>query len=109
MLLTLITLTLTGTAQAAAPQPERIARISRQVFGARWRVAACVAHYESTDGAHVVNGSNRSPWQIDVDAHPWADARRLLTDWLYAARVAYRISNAGRDWTPWTTHSMCGV
>jgi hypothetical protein len=35
--------------------------------------------------------------------------RRLLTDWLYAARVAYRISGGGRDWSPWTTHARCGA
>jgi hypothetical protein len=109
MLLTLILLTLTGAAQAAVPQPERIARISRQVFGARWRVAACVAHFESTDGAHVINGPNLSPWQINTAAHTWVDGRRLLTDWLYAARVAYRISGGGRDWSPWTTHGLCGA
>jgi integrase len=72
------------------------------------RVGHTRASFTKDVYAHVMP-VDVTPWQIDVDAHPWADARRLLTDWLYAARVAYRISNAGRDWTPWTTHSMCGV
>lgn len=91
------------------PQPALIARISQQVFGARWRAAACIAHYESTDGAHLFNGVNVGPWQINVAAHPWANATRLATDWWYSARAAYRISNGGRDWSPWSTHYLCGL
>ena len=94
-------------AAAGRPQPALIARISHAVFGSRWRTAACIAHYESTDGAYVVNGPNLSPWQIDVDAHPWVDRARILRDWWYAARVAYRISSGGRDWSAWSTHGMC--
>ena len=91
------------------PQPALIARISKHVFGPRWRTAACIAHYESTDGAHLVNGPNLGPWQINVAAHPWVNARRLITDWWYSARVAYRISDGGRDWSAWSTRSLCGV
>lgn len=79
------------------------------MFGARWRTAACIARYESTDGAHLVNGVNRGPWQVSIAAHTWVNPARLLTDWLYAARVAYLISNHGKDWTQWTTHWLCGV
>lgn len=91
------------------PKPALIARISRQVFGARWRTASCIAHYESTDGAYLYNGTNVGPWQIDVSAHKWADASRLASDWLYSARAAYRISKRGTDWHPWSTARLCGV
>ena len=105
-------LLLTTTARAAMqgrPQPALIARISKQVFGPRWKTAACIAHYESTAGASLVNGPNLGPWQINVAAHPWANARRLLTDWWYAARVAFRISRGGRDWSAWSTRGLCGA
>jgi len=94
----------------SVPQPALIAQISRQVFGQRWRAAACIAHYESTDGAHLVNGSNLGPWQSSAYWHPWIDRRRILVDWVYAARVAYRVSDGGRDWSAWpNTHRLCGV
>jgi len=96
-------------AHAGRPQPVRIAAISRHVFGTRWRVAACIAHYESTDGAHLFNGVNLGPWQINVDAHPWVDRRRVVWDWLYSARAAFRISRGGTDWSAWGTHADCGV
>lgn len=102
-------LLLSTPARAGSPQPRRIAKISRAVFGARGRVAACIAHFESTDGAHLFNGPNVGPWQISVVAHPWADAHRLATDWWYSARVAYRVSSGGRDWSSWSTRRLCGV
>lgn len=105
-------LLLTTNSHAATqgrPQPALIARISKQVFGPRWRVAACIAHYESTDGAHLYNGSNLGPWQVNVAAHRWVNARRVVADWWYAARVAFRISSGGRDWSPWSTRRLCGV
>lgn len=105
----LVVLCVAAPARAARPQPARIAQISRQVFGARWRVAACIAHYESTDGAHLFNGPNLGPWQINVQAHPWVNPRRVLYDWVYSARVAYRISDGGTDWSAWGTHRLCGV
>lgn len=109
-----VALLFAGTANAAAqatgtPQPARIARIAKVVFGPRAAVARCIAHYESTDGAHLYNGSSLGVWQIDVSAHPWVDARRVVSDWWYAARVAYRLSDGGRDWHIWGTHRLCGV
>lgn len=94
-------------ASAGRPQPVLIAKISKQVFGPRWRTAACIAHFESTDGAHLVNGTNLGPWQVNEQAHPWVNARRELVDWLYAAKVAFRLSNGGRDWSRWTTAGLC--
>ena len=93
------------------PQPQLIATISRRVFGPRWQAASCIAHFESTDGAHDVNGTSLSPWQIDVHAHPWVNAYRVLRDWTYAARVAYRLSSGGTHWSSaWVTTSRdCGL
>lgn len=79
------------------------------MFGPRWRVAACIAHYESTDGAHLFNWPNLGPWQIDVLAHPWVNRIRVVSDWWYSARVAFRISDGGWNWSPWSTRGLCGV
>ena len=89
--------------------PAALKRISKQVFGARWYVAWCVTRYESTFGATAGydNGGQYGPWQSEESAHPWVDGPREETDWLYAARVAYRISDDGTDWSPWTTAYHC--
>ena len=87
---------------AARGANDRLAQAARTVFGARAAVALCIAHYESTDGRYLYNGVNLGPWQINVAAHPWVDRKRVVSDWLYSARVAYRISNGGRDWSPWS-------
>lgn len=98
-----------GSVDHPGYQPALLAKISREVFGPRWRSAFCITRYESTYGVNFVNGDQYSPWQIEVSAHPWVNARRLLTDWVYAARVAYRISDGGTDWGAWSTHAKCGV
>jgi hypothetical protein len=103
----LLTVNARGTT-AGRPRSAVIARISRPVFGPRWRTAACIAHYESTDGTWLVNWPNLGPWQVDVPAHPWVNARRVVSDWRYAARVAHRISAGGRDWSAWTRR-LCGA
>ena len=94
---------------AGTPQPARLADISRAVFGREAPTAECIAHYESTDGAYLTNAPNEGPWQVSVIAHPWVNAQLLLTNWWYAAKVAYRISDGGRNWSPWATAGDCGV
>lgn len=45
---------------------------------------------------------SRGPFQVNIYAHPWADAGRLLTDWAYASwagRVVWL--RAGGRWSPW--------
>jgi hypothetical protein len=79
------------------------------VFGRRWRAAWCISFYESHHYLSARNGANLGPWQVNVTAHPWADAYRLTHSWLYSARAAYRISRGGRDWSAWTTASLCGL
>jgi hypothetical protein len=85
------------------------AAITKHIFGARWRTAWCISLYESHHYLHARNGANLGPWQVNVPAHPWADPWRLTHSWWYSARAAYRISGAGRDWSAWTTHGLCGV
>ena len=63
----------------------------------RWRVAWCISYYESRHLLGARNGANLGPWQINVAAHPWASPYLLTHSWRYSARVAYRISNGGRD------------
>jgi hypothetical protein len=77
-------------------------RVTRRIFGPRWRSAWCVTYYESRHTLSARNGSILGPWQISVRAHPWADPWRLTHSWWYSARAAYRISDGGRDWyTGW--------
>ena len=83
--------------------------MTQHVFGPRWRVAWCISRYESGHRLWARNGVNLGPWQINVAAHPWANAYLLTHSWWYSARAAYRISDGGRNWAPWTTDSMCGV
>jgi len=83
--------------------------ITRHVFGRRAKVAWCISYYESRHTLTARNGANLGPWQINVSAHPWVNSRLLTRSWRYNARVAYRISDGGTDWSPWTTHSLCGV
>ena len=82
-------------------------RVSKRVFHGRWRIAVCIAYYESRYELGAVNGANRGPWQINVDAHPWVNASRLTSSWRYSAKVAYRISAGGTDWAAWSTASLC--
>lgn len=69
----------------------------------------CISWYESRWELAADNGVSVGPWQVAVYWHPWVNARRLKHSWLYAAKVAYRISDHGRDWSPWATHYLCGV
>jgi len=79
------------------------------VIGSHFREAWCISYYESRHRLIARNGSNLGPWQINVVAHPWADSWRLTHSWRYSARVAYRISDGGRNWSAWTTASLCGL
>ena len=83
-------------------------RVTRRVFGSRWRAAMCIARYESGYELAATNGVNLGPWQINVPAHPWVHPWLLTHSWRYSARVAYRISDGGRNWTAWTTAYHCG-
>ena len=79
------------------------------MFGARWSTAWCIAYDESRRTLVARNGSNLGPWQINVTAHPWVKPWLLTHSWIYSAKVAYRISHGGTDWSAWPTASLCGV
>lgn len=79
------------------------------MFGGRASVAWCIAFYESRHTLNARNGANLGPWQINVVSHPWVNAQRLTRSWRYSAKVAYRVSSGGTDWSAWTTHSLCRV
>jgi hypothetical protein len=85
------------------------ALVSREVFGGRWKSAVCIARQESRFTLRARNGVNLGPWQINATAHPWVNRWLLTHSWWYSARVAYRISAGGADWSAWTTHRLCGL
>jgi len=77
--------------------------------GARWAAptAACIAEHESSGRQYAVgdHGASIGYWQINRPT--WG---RLATFSAYGnARAAITISHNGRDWSPWSTHAMCGV
>lgn len=103
-------LTVPTAAHASAPRPSAVAKVSRLVFGRRWKAAACIAWHESRDELDPPHHNrSRGPWQIDPVAHPWVNARRLTRSWLYSARVAWKISEHGREWSAWTTARSCAL
>ena len=103
----LVAFVLASSAFAGTPDPRQAALVSKRVFGKRWRKAACISWHESRDELSARNGANLGPFQINVIAHPWANRYRLTHSWRYSARVAYRISSGGRDWSAWTTAGAC--
>lgn len=92
------------------PDRAKAVAVNRRVFGWRWRTATCVTWNESNDELDPRhNNRSRGPFQVDPVAHPWVRSWWLTHSWLYSARVAFRISHGGRDWSAWSTHGLCGV
>jgi hypothetical protein len=79
-----------------------VTSIIRHVFGRYWaqalRVARCESHLNPR--AHGSAGE-RGIFQIHPVHFGWIDERRLWQP-LYNARIAYRMSRGGRDWSAWT-------
>jgi Lysozyme like domain len=67
-------------------------------------VAAAVAMAESGGNPLAVGDHSTSfgLWQVNTPSHPQYDASKLL-DAEYNAHAAFAISQAGADWSPWTT------
>lgn len=64
------------------------------------RVVACETG--RTYDAHAIGrAGERGLFQIHPVHFGWADPARLF-ERRYNALVAYRLSHAGRDWSPWT-------
>jgi soluble lytic murein transglycosylase-like protein len=104
-----LALTLPATAGAKS-DPALARRVTQHVFKAHWRTAYCIARYESTWNPRAISpgGGNYGLFQINVVHRGWADWSRIL-DPYYNARIAYRLSHGGRNWSAWSTHGMCGV
>lgn len=116
-----VALVLPASADASVPQ---VKRAIRTVFGAHASVALCIADRENSYSQTAVGAAGEvSTFQI----HPvWFGTRwylrraerprfvrvsraTLIASPRYAAAVAYEISRAGTDWSPWTVHAACGV
>lgn len=65
--------------------------------------AESVSYTDMTGDASL--GGSYGPWQIHHPSHPEYDTNRLQSDWTYAAKAAYQISDGGTDWGPWTTYN----
>ena len=101
-----------GSVSTPLPVHARPDRSDQGVAPHIWAPVENGAVHRDEESRYVLaarNGVNLGPWQINVAAHPWVTARRLTSSWTYSAKVAYRISDHGTDWSPWTTHSLCGV
>jgi hypothetical protein len=124
-LLSLVGLLLAARAGATSRAPAQEA--IRQVFG-NSRMARCIARHESSFNTRAVSDTddwglyqvNRPTWfgrVIRLPRRLWARAprgwrtiyvqRRWIFDPVYNARVAFIISDAGTDWTPWSTLRYC--
>jgi hypothetical protein len=89
--------------QASIPASRALAlHVSRVVFGSHAPTAFCLAGYET---GHTYWPGSHSPtndhgeWQIHDGLRIYGS--RIYDIW-FNARVAYRMSNGGRDWSPWT-------
>jgi hypothetical protein len=73
--------------------------------GGGLRTALAVGGAESVDYTQFVgdHGSSFGPWQVHIPAHPEFNGPRMIHDWTYGAKAAYKISDGGRNWGPWTT------
>lgn len=51
-----------------------------------------------------VTEDSRGLWQINVDAHPWANQQNIYDPATNAA-AAYEVSSHGKSFTPWSTYT----
>lgn len=78
--------------------------------GLRWAVAVALAESGGNTTARHVNGSGRTAsvdrglWQINTRWHPEVTDAQAY-DPAGAAKAAYAISKAGRDWHEWSTYT----
>jgi hypothetical protein len=92
----------------ASPNGERVTRAAAAAAGFTGRhleEAVAEAWFESQFKAYAQNprSSAKGTWQILVSAHQDDPDIRRWADPFANARMAYRISKGGTDWSPWTT------
>jgi hypothetical protein len=92
----------------ASPNGERVTRAAAAAAGFTGRhleEAVAEAWAESQFKAYAQNprSSAKGTWQILVSAHQDDPEIRRWADPFANARMAYRISKGGTDWSPWTT------
>jgi hypothetical protein len=96
-----------GFAQGGMVRASKAARAAG-FKGRGLQVALAVAAAESGNFTDLIGdeslGGSYGPWQVHHPSHPEYNIRRLQTDWTYAAKAAYAISDGGRNWAPWTTY-----
>lgn len=74
----------------------------RDRFGAHAAQARAIAWCESRWWPYAVGAAGeRGPFQIHPVHYGWVDEERLWDPW-YSAQVAWRLSQGGTDWSPWT-------
>ena len=74
------------------------------VFGARCQLALEVARCETGGTFYsrsVGDAGERGLFQIHPVHFGWVNESRLFEP-LYNARIAFRLSHGGRDWSPWS-------
>lgn len=83
--------------------------VVRHVFGPRapyaLRIVRCETGGTMSPRATGDGGTSLGIFQIHYTVHPWVNPSRLF-DPLYNARMAWRLSRHGTDWTPWTCHRL---
>lgn len=79
--------------------------IRRRFRAAGWGAVAralCIARRESGLNPGAVSSTqDYGVSQIHVAAHPEYSAYRLTRDPVYSVNAFWRLSNHGRDWSPW--------
>lgn len=97
-------------ATSASASPRSTAwNVSVKVFGAHAPTALCIASAE-TGGTFsptaVSPTDDHGLFQIHRGLETYG--KRIYNVW-FNARIAYRMSRGGTNWSPWTTHGLCGV
>lgn len=93
-----VLLLLASAAEAVSPTPRAAICQTFRPCSPALHVARCESHL---DRFAVGSAGERGLFQIHPVHFGWAKPRRLFES-LYNARVAFRLSRGGRDWSAWS-------